>query len=179
MKGKKPLLLLRRILLCLVATGFVVTAIAVLPGNVEGQYRDVGIRCMCDCVNFLQFRNGKIVHYGSAHPPADVIGRYTRNSDGSVDMYFNSFREGTPGEFLGRAYPRLLITKFVWSTDGEIEWGIKYPRVFTVGRTISEQEVTSKFINGDKSETKTYYNHSLEAVRTELLQPRKQSESKQ
>jgi hypothetical protein len=179
MKEKKLLLLLRRLLLGLVAAGFVVTAITVLPGNIEGQYRDVGIRCMCDCVNFLQFRNGKIVHYGSAHPPAKVIGRYTRNSDGSVDMYFDSFREGKPGEFLGRAYPRLLVTKFSWSTDGGTEWGIKHPKAFTVGRTIFEQEVTSKFINGDKSVTKTFYNRSLEAVRTELSLPRKQPEAKQ
>ncbi len=171
MKKKQILTILKRTMISVVGLGTLIGVIVFLPGDIEGQYRDIGVRCMCDCVTFLQFRDGKILSYGSAHPPANVIGHYTKNSDGRINMYYNSYTPGEADELIGQAHPYLLMTKFSWSTD--VEWGLKRPKIFTIRKTIAEHEITSTYINADRSVTKTFYDDSLKPVRSELELPKK------
>lgn len=179
MKTKQILSLLKRLAIGGVCLSALIGVIAFLPGNIEGQYRDIGVRCMCDSVSFLQFRDGKILSYSSDHPPANIIGHYTKNADGTFDMYYDSYSQGKTDELLGHAHPHFLITKFSWSTDAKVEWGIKHPKNFTVGKTIAEHEITSIYINADKSVTKTFYDFSLQPVRSELKLPKKKTSAEQ
>jgi len=94
-------------------------------------------------------------------------------------MYYDSYSQGKADELLGHAHPHFLITKFSWSTDGNVEWGIKHPKIFTVGKTITEHEITSTYLNADKSVTKTFYDFSLKPVRTELKLPKKKKTAEQ
>jgi hypothetical protein len=172
MKKTRALRYLRWFAFGVIALGLVAAVLVMLPGPIEGQYHGIGVGCGCDSFNFLQYRDGKIVSYMSAHPPARLIGRYSLNPDGSVDLYLRPFKDGETEEFVGRANPRLLLTRFVWS-DGETEWAFKCPKILTVRRTIETHEITSKILHDDKTITTTYYNSSLEPLRQETTPPKK------
>ena len=75
MKWKRPLRMLRRMLLVLLLLALVFLGIAFLPGSVEGNYRGrIVSACGCDGISFLNLRQGRMIHYYSAHPPAFFMG---------------------------------------------------------------------------------------------------------
>jgi len=105
---KKIFSILKRLAMGVIAMSALIGGIAFLPADIEGQYRDVGARCACDSVNFLQFRDGKILYYSSAHPPAEIIGHYVPRSDRTVEMYFDSSIDGRPDQLLA------MLSRICW-----------------------------------------------------------------
>lgn len=173
MAGMKVFSLIRRVTLVRVVLGLLIlgggfVGIGMLPGSVEGNYRGLGMRCLCDSVGFWQFRNGKILSYGSEHPPGDLIGRYEVLLDGSVDTYFMASMEGEEEEFLGRAYPRLWFTRFEGADQGS-EWLFKSPKIGAVRETIESHEVISTRILEGRVVEKTYYDAALKPVKREIF----------
>ena len=171
MKTKLVLPLAKRLAVVAVSLTVLIGLVSLLPGKVEGHYRDVGVRCMCDCVNFLQFRDGKIIHYASDHPPANIIGRYTIDSGGKVTMYYSSYADDVPEEIIGYAYPHFLVTRFSWIEDDSSEWGFKRPRILTIKETIKKQDITTAYINADRSVTTTFYDSFLQPSHEEIRLP--------
>ena len=74
--------------LALILVLSVAVGILSLPRKVEGLY-SAGklISCMCDGSHYIRFHNGSVIHYSTAHEPADLLGRYEVKSDGSVKVY--------------------------------------------------------------------------------------------
>ena len=168
---KKIRVLLRLAAGCAVLA-LLLLGIGMLPGSIEGVYKGMGTECMCDSVNFMQFRDGKVIMYGSGHPPADIFGRYESNADGSVAVYMLPYKDGESEELIFSATPRLWFTRFRSADGASGEWYRK-SRVFgTVETIIRDQEVSSSMIMGDRTVVKTFYNSALEKVRTETIQPK-------
>ena len=121
MKWLKLRRLLLRSTLVVFLLGGIFLGIAFLPGEVEGNYRGGFVSsCGCDSVTFINLREGKILTYHSAHPPAWLSGRYQK-TNGAVELYLGGEQLKREEIFLMRAYPRFLTTKFV---DDEEEQGI-------------------------------------------------------
>lgn len=97
--------------LVLVLVVVVSVGIMSLPRKVEGVY-SAGklISCMWDGSDSIRFHNGSVIHYSTAHEPADLLGRYEVKSDGSVVIYMTPLRKGEPEEILFTLdRPRLTV----------------------------------------------------------------------
>lgn len=172
MKIRKAIRVLLRVTLGCVVLSLLFVGIGMLPGDIEGIYRGMGTRCMCDSVNFMQFRDGKVIMFSSAHPPADLFGRYETKADGSVAVFMSPYKEGESEERIFTATPRLWFTRFR-SADGATEdWQLKSPAFGTVKTTIRDQEVSSSILKRDRTVVKTIYNSALKEIRTETKQPK-------
>mgnify|MGYP000641458537 CR=1 FL=1 len=127
---------------------------------------------LCDCISFMQFRDGKVILYGSSHPPADLYGRYEAKADGSVNVFRSPYKEGEPEELIYTATPRLWFTRFRSPTSTSGGWYRKAPVYGTVRTTIRDQEVSSLMIKKDRTVVKTFYDSALAELRTETKQPK-------
>jgi hypothetical protein len=118
----------------------------------------------------MQFRDGKVILYGSSHPPADLYGRYEAKADGSVNVFRSPYKEGEPEELIYTATPRLWFTRFRSATSASGGWYRKAPVYGTVRTTIKDQEVSSLMIKKDRTVVKTFYDSALAELRTETKQ---------
>lgn len=72
-----------------------------LPRKVDGFYHAGKlISCMCDGSDYVRFHDGFVVHYSTAHEPADLIGRYEIKSDGSLCVYMKPLRDSEPEKII-------------------------------------------------------------------------------
>ena len=162
-----------RIVLSLVAIVALFIGIGMLPGGkIDGVYRGLAQDCMCDSVNFMRFRDGKVIMYRSSHPPADLIGRYERNADGSVDVFMDAWKEGETEKLIFTAKPRLWFTRFKDSKGNSGSWHRKRQTRGLVQRTIRQHEVLALFVSEDRTIHKTFYDSALSELRTEIQPPR-------
>jgi hypothetical protein len=140
-----------------------------LPRKVEGVY-SAGklISCMCDGSDYIRFHNGSVIHYSTAHEPADLLGRYEVNSDGSVKIYMPPLRKGESEEILFTIdCPRI---GFAFATTPEENESCLLMRVPTTGKItdmIARQEVFQVTFPDETKIVTTYYDSSLVVVREE------------
>lgn len=171
MKVRKTLriplrLTLRGAVLALVSFG-----VGMLPGHIEGIYRGMGGLCGCNSVNFLQFRDGKVIMFSSNHPPAKLLGRYEARTDGSVSIFMGPYKEGESEKLSFTAIPRFGFSKFTSVDDNDGEWYWKSPVYGIVGKTIADQEISWSRIKADRTIVTAIYSSALEVLRTETKQP--------
>jgi len=140
-------------------------AVAFLPGSIEGNYLGT-IDCMCDSVNFVRYTDGRLIVYSSNHPPAVHFGRYEEGPDGSIDVFSLPWMPDESEQQLYRAYPRLLVTKFVRVDDGAVFWLWKRPSLGKMKRAIDNHEIEYAMIHEDRIE-RTFYNNQFEVLRRE------------
>lgn len=167
MKWKRPLRMLRRILLVLLLLAIAFLGIAFLPGSVEGNYRGIASSCGCDGISFINLQQGRIIHYFSAHPPASIMGRYQKAPDGGVDLWLTNWLEGEPEKHVFKVYPRFLITKFVSPDEGRDYWCWKWPSLGRIGESLHHQEVSLLNARTGSTLTREIYNHDLKWIRHE------------
>ena|GEM_PF-1762538 len=175
MKMRKTIRLLLRVAFGCAVLTILFVGIGMLPGDIEGIYRGMGTRCMCDSVNFMQFRDGKVIMFSSAHPPADLFGRYETKADGSVAVFMSPYKEGESEERIFTATPRLWFTRFKSADGATEEWQLKAPAYGTVKTTIRDQEISSSILKRDRTVVKTIYDSELKEIRTETKQPKTQT----
>lgn len=166
-----------RVVVSLLILVTLLVGIGMLPGKVEGVYAGGKIfQCACDSYNFMKFENGRVVIYSSAHPPAQLFGRYERMDDGSVTIYMAPLWEDETEEASYRASPGLWITRF-YGFDEEDEkstWIWKRPQLGNIRRTIQDQEISQTTIPEETTMVTTYYNSRFEKLRQEekTIKPR-------
>lgn len=168
MKWKRPLRMLRRILLVLLllAIGFV--GIAFLPGSVEGNYRGrIVTSCGCDGISFINLRQGRMILYFSAHPPALIMGRYTNAPDGAVEIWGNRAKIDGSERLDFKAYPRFLITKFVSPDEGRDYWCWKWPSFGRIGEALQAQELSVVHPRKENTSSRDIYDRNLKWIRHE------------
>jgi hypothetical protein len=162
---------LRRFLLrgflVLLLLGGLFLGIAFLPGQVEGNYRGIASSCGCDGITFINLREGKLITYHSAHPPAWLSGRY-QNANGAVELYLDGLRSKEAENMFMKAYPRFLITKFVSDSEGEVYWCWKWPAIGRIGESLRTQEVTAMRIGEDGVTRRNVFDCDLKPVRSEI-----------
>jgi len=172
MKIRKAIRVLLRVAFGCAVLALLFVGIGMLPGDIEGIYPGMGPQCMCDSVNFMQFRDGKVISYSSEHPPADLFGRYEIYADGSVAVFKSPYKEGESEERIFTATPRLWFTRFRSADGATKDWQWKSPAFGTVKTTIRDQEVSSLMIKKDRTVVTTFYNSALAEIRTETKQPK-------
>lgn len=141
--------------------------LAVIPGKLEGVYREFGISCLCEGIHFMHFRDGRLLWYASEHPPATLVGRYEGSRHGSIHVYRAPFEEGEDEALMLKAYPRLLFTKFEHVPSGKIEWVLKSPLTTDLKRIIASQGIESTFVTDEGRLVKTLYDRQLKFLRYE------------
>ena len=168
---------LTRAAVTLVILGIAFVGIGMLPGKVEGVYAGGKIfQCACDSYNFMKFQDGRVIIYSSAHPPAELFGRYELLDDGSIAISMTPLWEDDPEEVSFRARPGLWITRF-YGFDDEQEpstWIWKRPQIGKISRIIQDQEISQTGISEETTMVTTYYNSRLEELRQErkAIKPR-------
>lgn len=146
--------------------------IALLPGKLENGVYFHGVSCMCDSLHFMEYRMGKMIMYGTDHPPADIWARYETGADNVTTIYWLPLKEDEPETVLARAYPHLLITRFVYAENGTTEWAWRRPRIGRVAKALKEQEIRSFKLLPDNTLITTFYDRALNPVRTESKPPK-------
>lgn len=155
-----------RSLLVLLAAAGLFVGIAFLPGSVEGNYRGLVSSCGCDGISFTNLREGKVMTYFTAHPPASLDGYYSESSDGSVELFCGKW--GVEDEYLRMtAYPRLLITKFEDGDGGNVFWSWKWPSFGRIGEALAGQEIVETKLEADHFITRKVFDHDLNFLRSE------------
>jgi hypothetical protein len=172
MKLRKSIRVLLRVACLCLLIALLFVGIGMLPGNIEGIYRGMGMRCMCNGVAFMQVRNGNVIMFNSAHAPAELYGRYETNSNGSVAFFMSPYQEGQSEKRTLTAYPRLWFTRFETADGPSWDWYWKSPVFGAVKKTIKDQEISSAMIKRDHTVVKTIFNSELKEIRTETIQPR-------
>ncbi len=122
---------LRIILLTVVLPATVaglIAAIALVPGSVEGVYYPFS-SYGCQGDQFIEIRDGKVVHYLMCTSEASLNGYYEKDPSGSPVFRFSSDKSGDRGKPWARAEPYLLGTRFFYLSEGKSEW--KWKRVLT------------------------------------------------
>ena len=170
MKFRPVLKWLVRALIVVFVIAAILVGIACLPGSIEGTYE--GTTCMCDSVNVIRFQNGRVVSYESAHPPAQLMGRYEIASDGAAEVYLFSPIFGEKEELWFRAFPRLWFTRAVDAEGASVDWLIKRPLYGEAKRSVEQQEIVSTVVREDRSLVKTYYSRNFQVLREEIVPPR-------
>ena len=167
-KWARSIKFLSRGLLALLLLALVFLGIAFLPGSVEGNYRGrIVSSCGCDSVNFLNLRSGVMIKYSSAHPPADIMGRYQMAANGVVEVWLTNWREGEPEKLVFKAYSRFLITQFVSAEDGRKSWCWKWPSIGKIGESLRFQEIHSSILKKEGTWTREVYDQNLKWIRHE------------
>jgi hypothetical protein len=142
-----------------------------MPRKLEGIYRQ-GPECMCDCVHFSDYRDGRVILYGTGHPPAEMVCRYETDENNVSTIHLLAQKEGEADTPLLKAYPRLLFTRFVSIEDGTTRWDWKWPAFGAVAKALKEQEITSSKLRNDRALVTTYHDRSLNPIRSETKLPR-------
>lgn len=158
---------LLRGLLVLLLLGGSFLGVAFLPGEVEGNYRGIASSCGCDGITFINLRDGKMITYHSAHPPAWLSGRYQKGND-TVELYLSSLRSKEGETMLMKAYSRFLITKFVDASEGKEYWCWKWPAIGSIGESLRTQEVSAMRIGEDGVTRRNVFDCDLKLVRSEI-----------
>lgn len=167
MKWKRPLRMLSWIVALLLLLALVFVAVAFLPGRVEGNYRGrIVSSCACDGISFLNLRDGRMILYHSAHPPAEILGRYQSGPDG-VELWLKQFQGHESEKLLLKAYPRFLITKFVDPSDGLESWNWKWPTLGRIGEALRTQEIASINAREGNKASREILGHDLKWIRHE------------
>ena len=149
-----------------------VVIVGFLPGSEEGIYRNRSMNCMCDSVNFFQLREGKVLSYASAHPPADLVGRYEIGDDGFVNIYINPPSAEKGESLFSRFKPRLLFTEFEKPDGNKNEWYLKLGASQEIERALKEHEIKSSVLRKDGTWENTYYDSSFRKLRVEVAESR-------
>ena len=170
MKFRPVLKWLVRALVVVCAIAAIFVGIACLPGSIEGTYR--GVNCMCDSVNVTRFQNGRIVSYESAHPPAQLMGRYEIASDGATEVFLHSFKYGEKEKLWFRAFPHLWFARAVDAESGSVDWLVKRPLYGVAKQSVEKQEIVSTAVREDHSLVKTFYTGNFEILRVEIVPPK-------
>lgn len=105
-----------------------IAAIALVPGSVEGVYYPFS-SASCQGDQFIEIRDGKLVHYATCSSEASLNGFYEKDPSGSPMFRFSSDKSGDRGKPWVRAEPYLLGTRFHYLSSGESEW--KWKRILT------------------------------------------------
>ncbi|WP_200273797.1 hypothetical protein [Luteolibacter pohnpeiensis] len=147
----------------------VTVGILSIPRKVEGVY-SAGrlISCMCDGSDYIRFHGGFVVHYSSAHEPADLLGRYEVKSDGSVEVYMLPLRKGESEELLfslGR--PRIGFALASTPEESGSCLLMRFPTTSSITDMIARQEVSQVSIPDDTKIVTTFYDSSLAVIREE------------
>jgi len=145
--------------------------IALLPGKLEGVYGG-HISCLCGSVHLADYRQGKVILHSFSHPPAEIICRYETDENNVSTVYWLASIEGESDTAIMKVYPHLLITRFEKVEDGSVSWEWKRPILGNTRRTIRQQEITSRMVLRNRATVTTYYDNSLNPVRTETKYPR-------
>lgn len=126
MKPRLRIILLTVVLPATVAG--LIAAIALVPGSVEGVYYPFSsVSCQGD--QFIEIRDGKVVHYATCSSESSLNGFYENDPSGSPMFRFSSDRSGDRGKPWARAEPYLLGTRFHYLSSGKSEW--KWKRILT------------------------------------------------
>lgn len=160
--------ILIRSLLGLLVLSVLFFGVAFLPGSVEGNYRGIASSCGCDSITFINLRKGKMMTYHTAHSPAWLDGRYRQATDGSVDMYLFRLRDDPQELLFMKAYPRLLITKFVSQTEDQEYWCWKWPGLGRIGEAIRGQDIVAMELPEDGPMTREVFDTQLNLLRKEV-----------
>lgn len=161
------------VVLCL---GALAGMAAFLPGSVEGNYNNFVTTCMCDGRNVLNVRANHMVGYHSNHQPAEMLGSYVTRRDGVVEFHLPPSLAADDGQPFMKAYPYLLVTKFVHVADGEVRWQWKMPP-FGIDNMIRDQEICEEVPGRKGVQKRKIYNGDFEVIRhekKELKNPWKQ-----
>ena len=170
MKFRPVLKWLVRALIVVFVIAAILVGIACLPGSIEGTYR--GTTCMCDSVNVIRFQNGRVVFHESAHPPAQLMGRYEIAPDGATDVFLYPSKLGEKEKLWFRAFPHLWFTRAVDAESGSVDWLVKRPLYGVAKQSVEQQEIVSTVLREDDSLVKTYYSRNCEVLREEIVPPR-------
>ena len=162
-----------RCLLALLMTASIFLAVAFLPGSIEGNYRGIAPGCGCDSYNFLNFRDGKWVHYSTNHPPAFLDGQYQKRADGSVDVFLQGIKANEKERLMYRAYPRFLITKFVSVSTGDVDWDWKWPLFGETRTAVQNHEIKLMVLEDNGWAVSTYYDKDFKFIRQETKEIKK------
>lgn len=154
----------------LVVTGAFI-GIAFLPGKLEGVYGG-HVACACGSTHLADYREGKMILHGLSHPPAEILCRYETDENNVSTIYSLALRGGEEDRPVLKAYPHLLITRFVKLDDGSGGWEWKRPIFGSPARTMRQQEITSSRLLADGTLVTTYYDAGLNPVRHETRPPR-------
>ncbi len=123
MKPKRRLLLLTVVLPVMLAG--LTAALIMAPGSVDGIYNPF-TTAGCTGDQFIEMRDGKVVHYVTCSTEAYLQSHYENEPSGSVAFKFSSEINGKP---MMRAEPHLLGTRFHHLGEGKSEW--KWKRFYT------------------------------------------------
>jgi hypothetical protein len=143
------------------------------PGPLEGSYRGLAEPCLCDSLNFVHFRDGKMLKYASEHPPAELVGRYEEAPDGEIYIYALASNPDEAGELLYRAKPRLFYTQFFDAAGRFSGWHPKQLGSPTTSRTLANHSIVATRTDPSGTLITTHYDpQTLEATREDLRPPR-------
>jgi hypothetical protein len=172
--------LAKRLALLALALMAVAVGILSLPGKVEGFY-SAGklIGCMCDGSDYIRFHKGSVIHYSTAHEPAELIGRYEVKSDGSVEVFMTPLTNGDPEVSLFMIdRPRM---GYAFASSPEKKGScllVRVPATPKITHMVAKQEVSQVTIPDKTSILTTFYDSSLAVVRLES-KPIKKPEAEQ
>ena len=99
----------------------VFTGGTLLPGSLEGVYHPFS-SYGCDCDQFMEFRDGKVVTYVMDSDVSFLNMNYRKEPSGAILLSLSSRQHGEKSEPIIRAEPRLLGTRFFYLKSGGDEW---------------------------------------------------------
>jgi len=171
--------LVARASVIVILTMAAIAGISSRPQKVEGLYTAGKlITCMCDCSHYLRFHDGFVIHYATNHEPAELLGQYEVNTDGSVVVHMSPLRLNEPEVFLFTIDQPRAGFAFARTDDGESSFLRRVNITGDVADLLSKQEVRSALIPDDTKLVTTFYDSSLTVLREEV-KPLKKSKAEQ
>lgn len=163
--------ILRGTLVSLAVAGLLGMA-AFLPGSVEGSYNNFLITCMCNGRNIVNMRDNRMVTYHANHQPAEMLGSYVTRKDGVVEFYLMPGLSRGDDQPMMRAYPYLLITKFVDEEDGNVRWQWKLPAIGEIASMVRDQEIIEDVPARKGQQKRKVYDRDFKLLRHEAKERR-------
>ena len=149
----------------------VIIGVLSYPQEVEGVY-SAGklIQCACDGSDYIRFHKGSVVHYSTAHEPANLLGRYEVKSDGTVEIYMAPLRTGEREELLFTlSRPRIGFAFASTPTEDESCLLMRVPATQRITDMIARQEVSQVTIPDKTKIVTTFYDSTLTVIREEAI----------
>ena len=149
-----------------------------LPTRVEGFYSTGKLySCMCYSKHYLRFHNGWVMHYATEHSPADLVGRYETNADGSVSVFSIPFEVDAPEEVLfNLVKPRRGFVRASYNDDKESSWLRRIPASTAMLDLVSSEEVRDITRPREDTIVVIYYDSEHRELRRESKTIRKRAE---